>query len=182
MLIQSVVIICLHYFFHRHDFNFKSFTLALLHFCSVLTHSSHVPVEQGALLIHTIKKPAEICLSLLPCFTICESGGATDVCRSSAGSRNPAATRSSSLGVHGDCPSLPRSSISLSVFEMELLLPRSNGHRQQQEVVFVLLLSFHFHTPLLVYALGDVGGPGGLLWTFVTLSLSHQPFPAVTAC
>ena len=65
---------------------------------------------------------------------------------------------------------------------MGLLLPRSNGHRQQQEVVFVLLLSFHFHTPLLVYALGDVGGPGGLLWTFVTLSLSHQPFPAVTAC
>ena len=182
MLGQSLVIICLHYCFHRHDFDFKSVILGLLHFCSVLTHSSHVPVEQGALLIHTIKKPAEICLSLLPCFTICESGGATDVCRSSAGSRNPAATRSSSLGVHGGCPSLPRSSIPLSVFEMGLLLPRSNGHRQQQEVVFVLLLSFHFHNPLLVYALGDVGGPGGLLWTFVTLSLSHQPFPALPAC
>ena len=180
MLGQSLVIICLHYCFHRHDFDFKSVILGLLHFCSVLTHSSHV--EQGTLLIDTIKKPAEICLSLLPYFTISESGGATDVCRSSAGSRNPAATRSSSLGVHGGCPSLPRSSIPLSVFEMGLLLPRSNGHRQQQEVVFVLLLSFHFHTPLLLYALGDMGGLGGWLWIFVTLSLSHQPFPAVTAC
>ena len=65
---------------------------------------------------------------------------------------------------------------------MGLLFPRSNGHRQQQEVVFVLLLSFHFHTPLLVYILGDMGGPGELLWTFVTLSLSHQPFPALPAC
>lgn len=96
--------------------------------------------------------------------------------------QEPAATRSSSLGVHGGYPSLPRSSISLSVFERGLLLPRSNGHRQQQEVVFVLLLSFHFHTPLLLYDLWDTRGPGGLLWTFVTLSLSHQPFPAVTAC
>ena len=76
-----------------------------------------------------------------------------------------------SVSVRG-CPSLPRSSIPLSVFETGLLLPRSNGHRQQQEVVFVLLLSFHFHTPLLVYILGHMGGPGGLLWTFVT-SASH---------
>ena len=110
MLGQSLVIICLHYCFHRHDFDFGSVILGLLHFCSVLTHSSHVPVEQGALLIHTIKKPAEICLSLLPCFTICESGGATDVCRSSAGSRNQlqhGAAASVSMGSAPHCPGVP---------------------------------------------------------------------------
>ncbi|POI19666.1 hypothetical protein CIB84_016589, partial [Bambusicola thoracicus] len=74
------------------------------------------------------------------------SGGATDECRSRAESRSPAATRSSGLGVHGDCSSLPSGSILPSVFETGLLLPRSNGLRQQQEVVFVLLPSFHCHS------------------------------------
>ena len=73
----------------------------------VLTHSSHVPVEQGALLINTIRKPAEIHLSLFPCFTLSETGGATHVCRSSAGSRSPAATQSGSLSVHGAAPHCP---------------------------------------------------------------------------